>query len=268
MWPDRAGRFPWEDENPAPLFWRQRVLGPVDRWPNAWPFPVPPNVAAFTTRQVVREKQPIRLVTHDEDGAWQFHNGAPVSADDGMIVALEQMLLLQPSLADLGNLGPGVAGHADPGRGGVGALPVPGVNDVPAKNIYHDAVVEALKADGWTITADPLRITVGVRRLYVDLGAERSTLGAEKGNRRIAVEVQSFLGDSDIENLQHAVGQYVLYRVVLAHTEPDRVLYLAIPGSVYSGILSEQVGLIVVADLGIKLLVFDGATQRITQWTS
>jgi hypothetical protein len=26
---------------------------------------------------------------------------------------------------------------------------------VPAKNIYHDAVVDALTADGWTITHDP-----------------------------------------------------------------------------------------------------------------
>jgi hypothetical protein len=107
----------------------------------------------------------------------------------------------------------------------------------------------------------PLRITIGVRRLYVDLGAERTPLGAEKGDQRIAVEVQSFLGDSDIENLQHAIGQYVLYRVLLAHTEPDRVLYLAIPGDVYSGILSEQVGQIAIADLGIRLLVFDNATR-------
>jgi hypothetical protein len=139
---------------------------------------------------------------------------------------------------------------------------------MPAKNIYHDAVVDALKADGWTITDDPLRITVGVRRLYVGLGAERTPLGAEKGDQRIAVEVQSFLGDSDIENLQHAVGQYAMYRVLLARTEPERTLYLAIPGDVYSGILSEQVGQIVIADLGIRLLVFDGTTRRITQWTS
>ncbi len=139
---------------------------------------------------------------------------------------------------------------------------------MPAKNIYHDAVVDALKADGWTITDDPLRITIGVRRLYVDLGAERTPVGAEKGDRRIAVEVQSFLGDSDIENLQHAVGQYAMYRVLLTHTESDRVLYLAIPGEVYTGILSEPVGRVVIADLGIRLLVFDNATRRITRWTS
>jgi hypothetical protein len=29
---------------------------------------------------------------------------------------------------------------------------------MPARNIYHDAVVQALTADGWTITDDPLRL--------------------------------------------------------------------------------------------------------------
>lgn len=30
-----------------------------------------------------------------------------------------------------------------------------------AKNVYHDAVVDALKADGWTITAEQHRLTDG-----------------------------------------------------------------------------------------------------------
>jgi hypothetical protein len=107
VWPDRDGHFPWDDDYPAQLFWRQRVLGRTDRWPHGWPFPDPPNVATFTTRQVVRDRQPIRLVEHNEDGAWQFHTGEPVAPADAMIVALEQMLLLDPSLAALGNLGCG-----------------------------------------------------------------------------------------------------------------------------------------------------------------
>lgn len=60
---------------------------------------------------------------------------------------------------------------------------------MPAKNIYHDAVVEALVADGWTITADPLSAVVGLRRLHVDLAAERTAVGAERAGERIAVEV-------------------------------------------------------------------------------
>lgn len=107
VWPDRDGRFPWDDGYPAALFARQRVLGRTSRWPHGWPFPDPPNVVTFTSRQVVREKQPIRLVTHNDDGAWQFHTGHPVSLDDAMIVALEQMVRIDPTLTELGGLGCG-----------------------------------------------------------------------------------------------------------------------------------------------------------------
>lgn len=69
---------------------------------------------------------------------------------------------------------------------------------MPAKNVYHDAVVDALKADGWTITHDPLSLKVGDRTLHVDLGAERPPIGAERAGEKIAVEVQSFTGPSPV----------------------------------------------------------------------
>lgn len=43
---------------------------------------------------------------------------------------------------------------------------------MPAKNCYHDTMVDALVVDGWTITDDPFTLTAGNRNLYVDLGAE------------------------------------------------------------------------------------------------
>jgi hypothetical protein len=79
---------------------------------------------------------------------------------------------------------------------------------VPAKNIYHDGVVRALVADGWTVTHDPLTLSFGGKDLFVDLGAERTTIAAERGGQRIAVEIQSFLGASSVRDLQEAVGQY------------------------------------------------------------
>jgi hypothetical protein len=55
-----------------------------------------------------------------------------------------------------------------------------------AKNIYHDAVVAALKADGWTITDDPLTITYGRRQLFVDLAVERMVIGAVRNGINIS----------------------------------------------------------------------------------
>ena len=137
-----------------------------------------------------------------------------------------------------------------------------------ARNVHHAAVRESLVADGWTITDDPLTLRVGLRRLYVDLAADRDRLGAERDGQTIAVEVQSFLGDSDIENLHHAVGQYAVYRVLLARNDPGRVLYLAVSDEVYNDILSEPLGQIVLGDLDIKVVVFDPTARRIVEWRS
>ena len=92
---------------------------------------------------------------------------------------------------------------------------------MPARNLYHDAVIQALTADGWTITHDPLTVSYGGKDLFIDLGAEQTALAAERDGRRIAVEIQSFLSPSPVRDLQEAVGQYDIYRAVLAETEPD-----------------------------------------------
>jgi hypothetical protein len=137
---------------------------------------------------------------------------------------------------------------------------------VSAKNIYHNAVVRAWEADGWTITDDPLRVEYGDRNIYVDLGAERTTLGAEKAGRKIAVEIQSFLGLSPLRDLEEAVGQYKVYQTILAEAKPDRQIYMAVPIRVYESLLTERFGRLIVSQLGLRLLVFDHKQERIYQW--
>ena len=53
---------------------------------------------------------------------------------------------------------------------------------MPAQDIFHDVVKNALTKDGWTITDDPLYISFGGVDFYVDLGAEK-IIGAEKEGR-------------------------------------------------------------------------------------
>ncbi|MDY3563694.1 hypothetical protein R5W23_005310 [Gemmata sp. JC673] len=139
---------------------------------------------------------------------------------------------------------------------------------MPAKNMYHDAVIDALRADGWTITHDPLSLKVGDRILHVDLGAERLPIGAERGEEKIAVEVQSFAGPSPVADLQQALGQFTLYRLVLAEQQPERVLFLALPQFAYDGIMSEELGAIVLAGAHLRALVFDPAAREVVRWIS
>ncbi len=112
---------------------------------------------------------------------------------------------------------------------------------MPARDIYHDAVKKALVKDGWTITHDPLILKWGLKDLYVDLGAER-LLAAEKEGRKIAVEVKSFVGESEVDDLEDAVGEFILYHDILNRTEPDRVLYLAVRQAIYVDVFEEPIG--------------------------
>ena len=137
---------------------------------------------------------------------------------------------------------------------------------IPAKDIYHDTVVRALRADGWRITHDPLFLSYGGRDIYIDLGAERVLLAAERGEQKIAVETKSFLGLSPLHDLQEAVGQYQVYRSVLGEIAPERQLYLAVPQRVHEGILTERFGQLILQSLHLCLIVFNEQQERIILW--
>ena len=77
---------------------------------------------------------------------------------------------------------------------------------MPKYDAYHETVKRALVKDGWTITDDPFIILVGRRRLFADLGAER-TIGAVRDGHKIVVEIKVFGGDSFVNEFHRAVGQ-------------------------------------------------------------
>ncbi len=138
---------------------------------------------------------------------------------------------------------------------------------MPAKDIYHDTVKNALINDGWTITDDPLVISIGKKDLFIDLGAEK-LIAAEKDSKKIAVEIKSFIGSSQVNDLKNALGQYVLYHEVLLEIHSERILYLAIKKSAYQEIFTEPIGKIFLKKNLIKILVFDPQMEVISQWIS
>jgi hypothetical protein len=71
-----------------------------------------------------------------------------------------------------------------------------------------------------------------------------------------------------VDDLQDAIGQYDMYRELLADSEPDRTLYLAVPKSAYTGIFSEELGQLMVERLRLRLIVFEVKTERIIKWIS
>jgi hypothetical protein len=136
---------------------------------------------------------------------------------------------------------------------------------MPARDFYHDVVKAALIADGWIITHDPLKLPVGSKNLFVDLGAER-LLAADKEGRKIAVEVKSFPGESEVEDLEKALGQYVLYRGILEEAEPERAIYLAVSRKVYDDLFTEPIGQVAFRTVQLRLIVFDPERGVIIRW--
>jgi hypothetical protein len=145
---------------------------------------------------------------------------------------------------------------------------------MPKRDILHDVVKQALVKSGWEITDDPYRIHYGERFLYVDLGIEAHHLGSDEGQvvgaqrqeSKIAVEIKEFRGGSVIVDLEHAIGQYVLYRLLLDKTDPDRALYLAVMDEIYDDIFSEPIGEVVIKELPLQLIIIDSKRMEVQKW--
>jgi hypothetical protein len=134
-----------------------------------------------------------------------------------------------------------------------------------AKDIFHTAVKIALQKENWVITDDPLRLEVGGTKFEIDLGA-KSLLAAERQGQKIGVEIKSFLGESPLTDYHVALGQFLNYRLALEISQPDRILYLAIPVRTYESFFQREFAQLSVERYQIKRLIYDPINEVITQW--
>lgn len=135
------------------------------------------------------------------------------------------------------------------------------------QDLIHRAVKNALIKDGWTITAEPLRLDYEEVNLQIDLAAE-PTLAAEKGNQKIAVEIKSFLNPSLMNDLKLAVGQYEIYLAYLELLEPERKLFVAVSSVVFERIQSFAGLDVFFRKRPIPFIAVDLEKEEIVQWTN
>lgn len=135
-----------------------------------------------------------------------------------------------------------------------------------AKDVFHQQVKNALIKDGWNITHDPLTIRISEAvKLQIDLAAE-TTIAAERDSEKIAVEIKSFVGDSDISAFHTALGQYLNYCQALEEQEPDRTVYLAIPSETYQDFFQLPFIQRALRRYQVKLIIYDPKLEEIKQW--
>jgi hypothetical protein len=134
-----------------------------------------------------------------------------------------------------------------------------------AKDLFHDAVKNALVKEQWLITADPLKIKIDGVKLEIDLAAEK-VIAAEKAGRKIAVEIKSFLNTSAITDFHAALGQFLNYRLALQMTEAARILYLAVPLETFTSFFQERFVQEAVKLYKIRLVIYDPEKEVVIEW--
>jgi hypothetical protein len=102
------------------------------------------------------------------------------------------------------------------------------IRTMPAKDIYHDAVINALIKDGWRIVSDPYKIK------YRDF--------------------------------EIALGQYILYRNLINFTETKYQIYLAIKDSIYENFFKRNSIQDITKINQLLLIVVDMEKEKILEW--
>lgn len=130
---------------------------------------------------------------------------------------------------------------------------------------FHDVVRVALEKEGWTVTADPYEITVDDVDFEIDLAAEQ-LLAAELGDRKIAVEIKSFISPSNVSEFHTALGQFLNYRDALQTIEPERQLFLAVRVPVYESFFQRRFIAAAVERYQLRLTIYDVQQEVIQRW--
>ena len=99
VWPDKQSKFPWDEEfNPDWKFKQPLLDRNID-----FKFYEERNLGVFTTKQAFAG-DPILYVYHNDDGDWQFHTSLEPELGGAMIVCLEQITKLDPTINELYHL--------------------------------------------------------------------------------------------------------------------------------------------------------------------
>ncbi len=69
-----------------------------------WPFDSPVNAISYCTAKVVKGQSPIRQVSHDKDGDWQFLDATTDEPEECMILCMGCVFERDPSLQEIADL--------------------------------------------------------------------------------------------------------------------------------------------------------------------
>ena len=68
-----------------------------------------------------------------------------------------------------------------------------------------------------------------------------------------------------VDDMEKALGQYLIYRSIMRRRQPDRELFLAIPKSI-AKLFDEPLGQLLLEDYNLRIVVFDPKRKEIIRW--
>ncbi len=69
-----------------------------------------------------------------------------------------------------------------------------------------------------------------------------------------------------MNDLEQAIGHYIIYEDVLEKIEPERELYLAIPEEIFEDLFEEPLGQLLRENHHVQLIVFEPTQEVILRW--
>lgn len=75
-----------------------------DKFFKKYKFKESKNQAVFTCLHIINESKPILYVKHDDEGDWQFLCGENHATEDARIIALQEIVRMDPGIRKISNL--------------------------------------------------------------------------------------------------------------------------------------------------------------------
>jgi hypothetical protein len=79
----------------------------------ALPFKESPRLGVWTTQAIMDLKEPILLVSHEDNGDWQFLPGRAIDVAEGVTLHLGHIVERHPEVHELADLGRGWGAERD-----------------------------------------------------------------------------------------------------------------------------------------------------------
>jgi hypothetical protein len=72
-----------------------------------WPFDQGPNVAAVTCRTILGGAPILVVIHYSDDHSWAFMDGVTWETEEGALVAMKEIVRLDPTVVEVADLPPG-----------------------------------------------------------------------------------------------------------------------------------------------------------------